>query len=305
MAFRKNRFAGDSQESRGHRLIRRLGDRRAWLALAAVGLCAAADKPRNLEQALDAQRALVDQHPNDPRLLNDLGNLLVLAGSLQEAEQTYRRALERSPTDVTTRYNLALVLQERGHDRKAARQLEELIELEPHHAWAHYQLGTLYAAAGRRARALRHYERAFSLDRSLTSPAVNPHIVENRLVTEALLRSYVSESPSSQAPRLYRQPASVTDLLLPPEPGPRAEPAPPTGAVTGAPRSESEPAAREAPPAETGQTVPRAPSSEAGPTPPADRLRVTPFVPDLPSTGRLELRLVPTSETVASAPIAP
>lgn len=180
-------------------------------------LIAGAAPPENLQDALQAQRSLVAQDPTNADLLNDLGNLLALARDLDGAEDAYRRALQIDPSSTTSLYNLALVLQEQGETKLARQTLHSVLQIDPDHAWGHYQLGTLYDAKNNRAKALHHYERAFSLDRSLVDPQVNPHIVENRLVTEALLALYVAESPSTQAPRLYREPGNVADLLLPAE----------------------------------------------------------------------------------------
>jgi hypothetical protein len=190
-----------------------------------------AGTPANLQEALQAQRAMVAENPTDADLLNDLGNLLALAGNLDEAHEVYLRALEIDPDDISTLYNLALVLMEQGQTKQAHKVLRSILELEPQHAWGHYQLGTLYNDQNNRAKAVHHYAEAFAIDRSLTSPKVNPHIVENSLATEALLKMYVEESPSTQAPRMYEEPGNVADLLLPQK---SVEP-------TADPESESEP----------------------------------------------------------------
>ena len=206
----------------------------------AGALVALAGTPANLQEALQAQRALVVAHPTDADLLNDLGNLLALAGDLDEAEEVYRRALAIDPVDVTAQYNLALVLNEQGKAKEALHTLQSILESEPRHAWTHYQLGTLYADKNNRKQAVHHYAEAFSIDRSLTSPKVNPHIIENRLATEAMLRMHIDESPSTQAPRIYEEPGDVADLLLPPASAPPA--AEPVTETT--PKVETEPVPR-------------------------------------------------------------
>jgi len=209
------------------------------LLFLAGALGALAGPPANLQEALQAQRALVAENPADADLLNDLGNLLALAGNLEEAEETYLRALELDADDLASLYNLALVYMEQGRSKPAHNALRSIIELEPRHAWAHYQLGTLYEEQGNRTKAVHHYAEAFAIDRSLTTPKVNPHIVENHLATEALLKMHVEESPSTQAPRMYEQPGNVAELLLPLK---SAEPA-----VEPVPMVEPEPAAAESP----------------------------------------------------------
>ena len=188
-----------------------------------------AASPPNLHEALRAQQAEANLHPNDPEIMNDLGNLLVLAGSLDQAEEAYRRSLEIDPDNVTTRYNLALVLMEQGRDKLATKELQHVLDLDPAHAWACYQLGTISASLGRRSKAVAYYTRALTLNPELASPAVNPHILENHYVTESQLRRYLANLEAAQAPRLYQRPEQVTELLIPPvetEVRPAATPAP-------------------------------------------------------------------------------
>ena len=186
----------------------------------ATSLAAVATSPGYLLDAIAAQKTLSLQSPGDADILNDLGNLLVMAGRFSEAEETYRIAVGLEPANTTSRYNLALVLMEQGETKQAMEQLRTVVDTDPMHAWAHYQLGTLEARKDNRMRALEHYEQAFALDWDLVSPAINPHIVENRLATDAMLRAYLSQSPAATAPRLYQQPSEVTELLVPMAPSP-------------------------------------------------------------------------------------
>lgn len=187
---------------------------RAVLVTLGVVLLAGAS-PNRLSQAIEMQLQLADANPQDVRILNDLANLQALAGQRDAAETTYQRALAIDPDRANTLYNLALLYLETGESSKAMDELHRVLEIEPNHAWAHYQLGTIYAAKWDRKKALEHYVRALELDPSLASPAVNPHIVENRMTTEALLRAYLSARSSATAPRVYEDPQSVTNLLLP------------------------------------------------------------------------------------------
>lgn len=177
-----------------------------------------------LDQALETQKALAAAEPRNPEVLNDLGNLLALAGENEEAEAAYRRALELEPGNAKTRYNLALILQEEGLRKEAIAEFRQVIEIAPDDAWAHYQLGRCYEESRRRSLAIQEYARAFELDSSLASPRVNPHIVANRLATEALLVAYSDRSPAGQAPRMYEEPARIAEILTPPMPTPEEEP---------------------------------------------------------------------------------
>ena len=205
----------------------------AWVSLSAT-----ASIPPNLDDALTAQRDLAASRPGDARVLNDLANLLVLTGSLIEAEETYARAVAIAPDNAAIRYNHALALQQLGESKPAIKEYKVVLELDPNHAWSHYQLGTLYEAAGKRDRAVRSYARSLELDPSLLAPEVNPHIIENRLVTASLILARWGDSSTAMAPRLYQQPARITELLVAPLPEPEEDEQAPVGSEEPRPLAE-------------------------------------------------------------------
>lgn len=198
--------------------------RRTWsifaLSLACVAVLAVvaalAAAPPNLNRALDAQRRLVTEHPQDPAAYNDLGNLLLLARQSAEAEKAYRRAVELDPQRVSALFNLGLLLQNRGETKQALGFFQQVLQIQPEHAWAHYQIGALYESEGQKGKAVAEYARAFSLDPQLAFPEVNPHVVDNKLVTEAMLRAYQGNYAVPQAPAVYEDGHRIADLLVPP-----------------------------------------------------------------------------------------
>ena len=146
---------------------------------------------------------------------NDLGNLLLLAERVEEAESAYRRAVELAPSDPSVRFNLALLLQQEGRADEAQDELSRLIEIEPDFAWAHYQLGILKAEDRQRRDAIEHYAKAFALDPSLTFERNNPHIIDNELATEALLMAgRFNNSAAAKVPRSYGEGARIRELML-------------------------------------------------------------------------------------------
>ncbi len=176
------------------------------------GLSAAAETP-NLSEALEAQRVLAQQNPT-AAVLNDLGNLLVLAGNTNEAESTYRRVLSMDAYNVAAQFNLGLLKQYRGEADVARDLFLRVISLQPNNAWAHYQLGALHEAAGARDQAIDSYARALAIDPELYFPDVNPQIVSNALVTESLIEAASLRQPSALAPMSFAQPREITQLLL-------------------------------------------------------------------------------------------
>ena len=193
--------------------------------LAATG---AAESPRQLAAALAEQRALTENRPNDAGVWNDLGNLLSLGGEVNQAEAAYERALELDPTSTSALFNLALLREDRGDLAGAARGYRSLLELEPRNGRAHYQLGSIQERLGERQEALRWYAEAFTLDPELLFAETNPHIIENRLVTEALLLAGRGRRSQPATPRAYEEPGRINSLLAPvPTAAPAAGEAPP------------------------------------------------------------------------------
>lgn len=184
-------------------------------ALFTVMTVGADTSPPNFEKALAAQRTLADERPYDATVQNDLGNLLLLTGRPSEAESAYRRALEIDDNESSARFNLALLLQADGRPEEARAALETLVEHDPNHAWGHYQLGVLLADDGDRKAAIDHYARSFALDATLSFPEQNPHIIDNDLSTEALLKSSsYRASESLRVPRQYGEADRIANLMI-------------------------------------------------------------------------------------------
>jgi tetratricopeptide (TPR) repeat protein len=212
---------------------------------------AAAPAPLNLPKALATQQEIVAAEPASAAAQVDLGNLLLLDGRTAEAEAAYRQAIVLDPSSVNAHFDLALLLQQKGEARDAGREYKRVLELDPRHAWAHYQLGVLREEAGSESAAVRSYAKAFALNPRLAFADVNPHVVENKLVTAAMLRAYGQELPALQPGATYEEPSRIAGLLIA-RPDGKAAAAAPGGAVPApAPRAdaiaEPSPAAGEAP----------------------------------------------------------
>jgi tetratricopeptide (TPR) repeat protein len=182
------------------------------ISLSTAGLAIAADPP-NLAEVLESQRALAQENPT-PAILNDLGNLLVLAGHGNEAESTYRRVLQMDAHNAAAQFNLGLLMQYRGEKEMARELFLEVVGREPTNAWAYYQLGVLHEEAGERSKAIEKYAMALAIDPELYFPDVNPQIVNNLLVTESLLQAANLRKPTNLAPMNFARPREITQLLL-------------------------------------------------------------------------------------------
>jgi Tfp pilus assembly protein PilF len=185
------------------------------LAILIVGPASLGEALPNLDKALAVQERLALEQPYDSATHNDLGNLLVLAHRNEEAEAAYGRALELDPENLSARFNLGLLLHEEERLGEALDAFEAVAAAAPGHAWAHYHIGRVLAAQGSRKKAVAAYALAFALAPDLTFPENNPHIIENRLATEAILRSREYEAKISKAtPRLYGDANRIRDLML-------------------------------------------------------------------------------------------
>jgi tetratricopeptide repeat protein len=190
----------------------------AGALVAITAMTAAAAVPPNLGKAIEVQKRLTTDHPQDAAAWNDLGNLLVLAHQPTEAEAAYRHATELDPQRVSALFNLGLLRQQRGDVRESKQLFEKVLQAEPQHAWAHYQLGTIFEGKGDKSRAIRQYADAFALDPQLAFREVNPQIVDNTLVTQSMLRAYQHYSSAGEAPAIYDDPSRIRDLLMPKPP---------------------------------------------------------------------------------------
>ncbi len=180
-----------------------------------VAIAATAAVPPNLTSTIEAQQRLAAERPDDAAVFNDLGNLLMIVPEPAEAEEAYRTAIELDPDKTSALYNLGLLLQQRGELREAMKHLRRVVDLEPRHAWAHYQIGTIQERWRQDSRAVDSYARAFALDPQLAFPEVNPHIVENKLLTRSMMRAYKNDFPQAQVPRVYDDPARIATMLVP------------------------------------------------------------------------------------------
>jgi len=187
------------------------------VGLAALGFGAfgaPATPPPNLDNALASQQELAAQRPNDPQVLNDLGNLLVVVGRVDEAEEIYRRALELDPEMASAQYNLGLLLAQRGEQKLALQRFEQVLDVHPDNAWAHYQAGAIFEARHAKKKALRHYAEAFRLNPQLAFPEVNSHVIDNGYVTEALLLAYRNLPSTASAPKTYEEGSRIVSLMV-------------------------------------------------------------------------------------------
>ena len=197
--------------------------------LVAVQVAASQEIP-DLETALASQRQAVAANPNAAGAWSDLGNLLVLQESWEEAEAAYLRAIALSPSAAEPYFNLGLLYQRRANFQAAITQFEQALVHDPDNAWAHYQLGMIYEHQGSKQRlreqAIEHYARAFELDPKLSLHTSNPQVIDSKLTTEALLKAHSERPTGDLAPMMYTgaDPTKRAGSEEPPAPTEEVEP---------------------------------------------------------------------------------
>ncbi|NQT00405.1 MAG: tetratricopeptide repeat protein [Planctomycetes bacterium] len=120
-------------------------------------------------------------NPNDPRILHDLGMMLLHQRKLDDAIKYLSQALQRMPNGlglqysaVNMHYNLGRALLYKANSKEAMVHLSEAVHLEPNHPDANYWLALAMADQGKFDQALEHYSKAIRLKPGVdTSPTLH------------------------------------------------------------------------------------------------------------------------------------
>ena len=127
----------------------------------------------DLEGAVAAYRALLDDRADyGPALLN-MGQALRRLGREEEAIECYERATELPDAAGGAWYNLGNLHLARRQFEVAESAFGKSIELTPDLAPAHFQLGCVFRDQGRSHDAISHFEQAATIDPKLHAAAMN------------------------------------------------------------------------------------------------------------------------------------
>jgi Flp pilus assembly protein TadD len=87
----------------------------------------ALERQGDFDAALTSYRLALRDHPNDPKILQNMAIAFSKTGRLEEAIRSYRRALELDPALSGSHYGLAFLLLKRGDTTGASRHLEAFL----------------------------------------------------------------------------------------------------------------------------------------------------------------------------------
>jgi tetratricopeptide (TPR) repeat protein len=139
----------------------------------------AALQGNRMEDALAELTEAKREHPEDARIHNFLGIVLVRLGKNEEAASEYREALRLDPQMEDAYRNLGF-LKWNEHEFEPAREaLDRAVELSPNDSFAHYYLGRVLLDEQLYARAIREIESSavpLSAETSFTIQLATAHI---------------------------------------------------------------------------------------------------------------------------------
>jgi len=133
------------------------------------------------------------QEPNNPALLNELGDILMQYGRLQQAITQYEKALRAQPDLAIAWNNLGVALTASGQMTDGESAYRRAIKLNPAYALAYYNLGANYDQRGSYDEAINYYQRAIEIDPGLLDVRNNPQVASNRHLAAILVKSYLDK----------------------------------------------------------------------------------------------------------------
>ena len=183
----------------------------------------------NTGTALDAQisRTLeaLRANPESAQLHNDLGALLVQKGFPKDAEREFERAINLDGRYYQAWYNLGLVRAARGDEGGARRAYRATIHHKPGHPPALFQLGLIEEELQHIDRAVELYAKAITINPKMLDVAVNPRVLDTKLIHLALLKAYPTSHERMSMQFLGVAGAGSRRVTAPPQaPSPQAAP---------------------------------------------------------------------------------
>jgi len=138
------------------------------LYLRQTGEITSRKKTKLPESPLELLMLGTQEFPNDPYLLEQYGDLLVLHKRVEEAINVFTRIEELSPDDLQLRKKLALSLIAVGDRESAIKLLEDIAGKRPDNYRLWYYLAELHQQGTNRVRAAECYQKAIEIKPDLT-----------------------------------------------------------------------------------------------------------------------------------------
>lgn len=237
------------------------------------------DESRPSHRAIKETLALIEQHPGDASLYNDLGCLIAWDGFWRDALRNFDKAAQLDPKDGKPLFNAGLVQAWRGEWSSARRAFRKAVKRAPGNWPAWWMVGYSEERLGNVDAAVDAYKRSLRVDTSLFDVGKNPFAATTKLKGRVLLETYGSRmiraslpqeeqlEDSERVERFFQRSRPAAPRGTPVPPAPEAAPVRPAATASGPVEAEVPP-----PPAPLAG-VPASPSPAAPPPPAGPALR--------------------------------
>ncbi len=135
---------------------------------ALYGLSEAFRKKGQLQEAIEACRRAAALLECEAWIWSHLGDLLIQAKLLDEAEEKLKQAECLKPADMLTNFRIGRLHEERGEIAAALERMSRAVSIEPRHGWLWRHYGNLLLAAGEDRKAEAAHRRADEADGAAT-----------------------------------------------------------------------------------------------------------------------------------------
>jgi tetratricopeptide (TPR) repeat protein len=105
----------------------------------------------------------MDVHYNYADVHNNLGNVFLRQGRMDEAVAQFQKALAINPKDANTHYNLGNAFRQQGGVNEAIAHFQMALAIKPQFAEAHYNLGNAFLQQGHVDEAITHFQKALTI----------------------------------------------------------------------------------------------------------------------------------------------
>ena len=126
------------------------------------------------EEAFQILYILLGEYPDDPVILNNLGNVYLSEGKdYDEAERCFLEAYRKAPDLTIILSNLSRLYAKTGHHKKAADYARRVLASDPKSPYAWNTLGLYYARQGELNAALDYFLASYSYDKAYYTGVYN------------------------------------------------------------------------------------------------------------------------------------
>jgi len=133
----------------------------------------------------------VARYPDNPYLLNEVGNQLLVHGRRKDAESNFQKAVKLNPEFAAAWNNLGVVRMTLNKNTEAADAYKKALKIQPNYALAWYNLGVVLDRQNLYEESIKAYETAFVLDPGLLDVKKNPQVVTNRSIPAVMSQTYI------------------------------------------------------------------------------------------------------------------